>query len=252
MAGAGSAGTSGGTDHLSIQPTRLPHAVIDALMSYAARATWPDGFVIYQRGAAADGLFIVLEGRVVLRSRVRAGRGFIPWIATPFETFGAEGLSTIPRYSTEARASDGTTTLFLSGPRYRSLLREQPQHATALVAQVLAERSALLEKLRELTTMSVEQRLLIALARMSALDNIARENGGVVILTSQYRLLCELVGATRESVSLVVGRFVGEGLLERNGTSLVVKPDRIASRMEEMPFDDLLGPTLSGTSQVVL
>lgn len=222
-------------------------------MSYAARATWPDGFVIYQRGTAADGLFVVLEGRVVLRSRVRAGRGFIPSIATPFETFGAEGLSAIPRYSTEARASEGTTTLFLSGSRYRSLLREQPQHATALVAQVLAERSALLEKLRELTTMSVEQRLLIALARMSALDNIARDNGGVVILTSQYRLLCELVGATRESVSLVVGRFVGEGLLERKGTSLVVKQDRVASRMEEMSFDDLLGPTpLGGATPVVL
>src|SRR6185436_9986638 len=113
-------------------------------------------------------------------------------------------------------------------------------HGTQLIAQVLAERSALLEKLRELTTMSVEQRLLIALARMSAFETFPRDDGGVVILTSHYRLLCELVGATRESVSLVIGRFVGEGLIERKGSSLVVQPERIASRMEEMPVDDLL------------
>src|SRR5687768_15742483 len=83
---------------------RLAPATIEALLGYAARATWPVGFVIYQRGTPADGVFVVLEGRVVLRSRVRAGRGFIPWIATPGETFGGEGLSATPHYATEARA----------------------------------------------------------------------------------------------------------------------------------------------------
>jgi CRP/FNR family transcriptional regulator, cyclic AMP receptor protein len=222
------------------EPTRLAPATLEALLEYAARATWPAGFVIYHRGAPADGVFVVLEGRVVLRSRVRAGRGFIPGIASPHETFGAEGLSAVTRYCTEARADEETTTLFLSGPRYRSFLREQPHHGTLLIAQVLAERSALLEKLRELTTMSVEQRLLIALARMTAFDTFARDDGGVVIQTSHYRLLCELVGATRESVSLVIGRFVGEGLIERKGNSLIVKADRIVSRMEDLPIDDLL------------
>ena len=220
--------------------TRLAPATIDALLAYAARATWPAGFVIYQRGAPADGLFIVLQGRVVLRSRVRAGRGFIPWIATPFETFGTEGASASPRYATEARADEETTTLFLSGSRYRSFIREQPQHATALVAQILAERSALLEKLRELTTMSVEQRLIVALLRMATFPSFTRDDGCIMLNNPRYRLLCELVGATRESVSLVLGRFTAEGLIERKGTSLVVQPARLAGRVEEVPLDDLL------------
>jgi CRP/FNR family cyclic AMP-dependent transcriptional regulator len=219
---------------------RLAPATTDALLAYAARATWPAGFVIYQRGAPADGLFIVLEGRVVLRSRVRAGRGFIPWIATPCETFGAEGLSATPRYATEARADEEAATLFLSSAKYRSFMREQPQYATALLAQVLSERSALLEKLRELTTMSVEQRLIVALARMATFDTFTRDDGCIVLSTSRYRLLCELVGATRESVSLVLGRFAGEGLIERKGSSLIVQPSQLMNRMEELPLDDLL------------
>jgi CRP-like cAMP-binding protein len=220
--------------------TRLTQGTVDALLEYAARATWPAGFVIYQRGAPADGLFLVLEGRVVLRSRVRAGRGFIPWIATPGETFGAEGLSSMPRYSTEARADDEAATLFLSSSRYRSFLREQPQHATALLAQILGERSALLEKLRELTTMSVEQRLIVALLRMATFDTFTREDGCLVLNTNRYRLLCELVGATRESVSLVLGRFTGEGFIERKGNSLFVAPDRLMARAEDVPLDDLI------------
>ena len=231
---------------------RLTPATIDALLGYAARATWPSGFVIYQRGVQADGVFIVLEGRVVLRSRVRAGRAFIPWIATAFETFGAEGLSSVPHYSTEARADEETTTLFLSAARYRSFLREQPQAATALMAQILSERSALLEKLRELTTMSVEQRLVVALLRLATFASFTREDGCIVLNTSRYRLLCELVGATRESVSLVLGRFSGEGLMERKGTSLIDRPRRLSSRMEVQPLYDLLSPAASlATSQVV-
>jgi CRP-like cAMP-binding protein len=226
-------------EHQPAISTRLAPAVVDALLAYAARATWPAGFVIYQRGAPADGVFVVLEGRVVLRSRVRAGRGFIPCIATPLETFGAEGLSSAPRYSTEARADEEAATLFLSGARYRSFIREQPQHATALMSQILSERSALLEKLRELTTMSVQQRLIVALVRMATFDTFTRDDGCIVLSTNRYRLLCELVGATRESVSLVLGRFVGEGLIERKGSSLIVQPSRLVGRMEELSLDDL-------------
>jgi CRP-like cAMP-binding protein len=220
--------------------TRLASATVDALLAYAARASWPAGFVIYQRGTPADGLFVVLEGRVILRSRVRAGRGFIPWIATSCETFGAEGLSATPRYATEARADEEAATLFLSGAQYRSFIREQPQHATALLAQILSERSALLEKLRELTTMSVEQRLVVALVRMATFDTFTGDDGCIVLSTNRYRLLCELVGATRESVSLVLGRLAAEGLIERKGSSLIVHPHQLAGRTEELHFDDLL------------
>jgi CRP-like cAMP-binding protein len=196
------------------------------LTDYAARASWPTGFQIYERGTAADGIFVVLRGRVVLRSRVRAGRGFVPWVATPGETFGAEGLSPIALYATDARADDETETLFLSTPKLRAFVREQPTHALALIGQVMAERTSLLDKLRELTTLSVEQRLVAALQRMASEEGFLDRDGRVELCTSRYRLLCELVGATRESVSLVLGRLTGEGLVERTGNTLFIAPTR--------------------------
>ena len=231
------------TERRATMPTRLAAATINALLAYAARASWPSGFVIYQRSAPADGVFVVLDGRVVLRSRVRAGRGYIPWIATPGETFGAEGLSTNPVYATEARADEEATTLFLSAARFRSFLREQAQHATSLVSQIVGERSALLEKLRELTTMSVEQRLVVALGRMSTFGTFTRDDGCIVLTTTRYRLLCELVGATRESVSLVLGRLSAEGLIERKGSSLIVRPELLVRKTDDVPLDDLLATT---------
>jgi CRP-like cAMP-binding protein len=232
---------------------RLNDAEREAITAYAARATWPAAFAIYQRGAAADGLFIVTHGRIVLRSRVRAGRGFVPWIATPGETFGSEGLSQNARYATDARADEESETLFLSSARFRAFVREQPQHSLALITQLMGERTALLDKLRELTTLSVEQRLVSTLVRMSANNTFTRDDGRIVLCPSRYRLLCELVGATRESVSLVLGRLTGEGLVERKGTTLIIAPPtRLAERLDGGLVDNELAfPTL-GTAEQAL
>jgi CRP-like cAMP-binding protein len=220
---------------------RLGDADLDALAPYGARATWPAGFAIYQRGSAADGVFIVLQGRVVLRSRVRAGRGFVPWIASQGETFGGEGLGAGARYVTDAKAEEETETLFLSSSKFRAFLREQPQHALAFVGQLVVERTALLEKLRELTTLSVEQRLLTTLLRLGNDGAFSRPDGRLELGSSRYRLLCELVGATRESVSLVLSRLIGDGLVERDGSTFLIAPaDQLRDRLEVPALDDLI------------
>jgi CRP-like cAMP-binding protein len=220
-------------DTVTLGAARLNQGELATLAAYAARASWPAGFAVYQRGAPADGAFVVTRGRVVLRSRVRAGRGFVPWIATPGETFGSEGLTPNAKYVTDARADEESETLFLSAARFRAFMREQPQHARALISQLMAERAALLDKLRELTTLSVEQRLLTTLLRMASNSTFTREDGHIALDSSRYRLLCELVGATRESVSLVLARLAGDGLVERQGSTLIIAPPgRLVERLE--------------------
>lgn len=224
-----------------------------AISGYAARASWPEGFQIYERGAVADGIFLVLRGCVVLRSRVRAGRAFVPWVATAGETFGAEGLASNSVYATDARADEETETLYLSTAKMRAFVREQPTHALSLIGQVMGERVSLLEKLRELTTLSVEQRLLASLRRMGTHAGFLDAKGRIELSASRYRLLCELVGATRESVSLVLGRLTGEGLVERVGSTLFVMPsERLLARLDGRADTAVLAPRLGESGSVEL
>lgn len=239
---------------LSIGLARLTDAERETFVAYAARASWPAGFAIYQRNTSADGVFVVTRGRIVLRSRVRAGRGFVPWIATPGETFGSEGLSQNARYATDARADEESETLFLSSARFRAFVREQPQHALTLMNQLMAERASFLDKLRELTTLSVEQRLIATLVRMAANQTFTREDGRVVLCTTRYRLLCELVGATRESVSLVLGRLTTDGLVERKGTTLIVAPlPKLTERFDgTAPDNEIAFPAMNDEHEQAL
>lgn len=216
-----------------LSSARLGAEELDAIAAYGARATWPVGFQIYQRGTPADGVFIVVRGRVALRSRIKSGRGFAAGLAGPGETFGAEGLASAGTYATDARAEEECETLFLSGVRFRAFVREQPQQALVLIGQVMAEHTDLLERLQELATLSVEQRMLAAVSRLAASGTFMRPDGRVALDSAQYRLLCELVGATRESVSVVLSRLVGEGLAEREGAVVVITPPAGAERTAE-------------------
>ena len=226
---------------------RLPGDVADAVAAYAAMATWPAGFVVYQRGALADGLFIVRRGRIVLRSRVKAGRAFVPALAREGETFGWEGLGVNSRYATDARADEESDTLHLSSARFREFVREQPQHALAVIGQMVDERTGLLEKLRELATLSVEQRLISSLVQLARGGVFTTDDGRIALGSAQYKLLCELVGATRESVSLVLTRLVAEGLAERSGTMIYVAPvSALAERLESSRLDGEMALSITG------
>jgi hypothetical protein len=87
----------------------------------------------------------------------------------------------------------------------------------------------------------VEQRIVSALRRMAAHDSFTRDDGRIELCSAQYRLLCELVGATRESVSLVLGRLTGEGLVERSGSTLYVTPSaRLFERLDDSVGDGAL------------
>lgn len=224
-------------DGLSNDNEKLSQADRAAIAAYAARATWPSGFMVYESAGRADGVFVVLRGCIVLRNRVKAGRGFVPAMAGSGETFGSEGLARNGRYATDARADGETETLHLSSAAFRAYVREQPQQALGLFSQIMRERAMLLQRMRELATLGVEQRLILALLRMARSRTYTSDSGQVVLGTSQYRLLCEMVGATRESVSLVLGRLAREGLVSRDGVRYIIAPPTALEQRLERPAE---------------
>lgn len=212
---------------------RLSPEDATALANYGARTTWPAGFQIYQKGTPADGLSVVLRGHVVLRNRGRASRAFIPAIATPGETFGIEGITSEAVYATDACASDEAETLFVSGAQFRAFVRENPAQAIQVVGQLMSERSHLLEKLHAMASQNVEQRLVAALQRLVADRSLLDADGLLVLEPRHHRLMCEMVGATRESVTLALSRLVGAGAATRRGSAFVVAPASLSAHISD-------------------
>jgi len=174
---------------------------------------------------------VVLRGHVVLKNRARSGRCFVPAIVIPGETFGIEGLSPEAVYVTDAYASDETETIFISSAQFRAFVRENPGQAIHVVGQLMSERAASLEKLNAMASQNVEQRLICALRRLAADRSFLGGDGRLRLEPKHHRLLCEMVGATRESIALALGRLVGSGVAERKGTIFLVAPKRLTDHI---------------------
>ncbi|CAN5603653.1 Crp/Fnr family transcriptional regulator [soil metagenome] len=210
------------------QPGQLTRDDLEILAAYGARASWPAGFTLYERDTAANGLFVVVRGRIVLSSSGRNKRDFVSWVAFERETFGCEGLSPAGCYATNGYAAVQSETLHLNFDGFRALVREQPACAIALSSQMVTERTAILQRLHDFASASVDRRVLAALDRLSH-DPSSKANGTLVVSPADYRLICEMVGATRESISLALGRLVGSGVAEKNGASYVIHRNQLAA-----------------------
>jgi CRP/FNR family transcriptional regulator, cyclic AMP receptor protein len=211
--------------------SRLSVECASALAGYGARTTWPSNFQIYQKSTPADGVSLVLRGHVILRNRIRTGRGFVPAIVTPGETFGVEGLIESGLYVTDAYASDESETLFLSTAQFRAFVRENPGLALTLIGQLMSERAHLLEKLHAMASQNVEQRLVSSLHRLTADRSFLGSDGKLRLELRHHRLLCEMVGATRESIALALGRLVNAGVAERKGMAFQIAPNGLTNHI---------------------
>ena len=225
-----------------VRRSRLTQEEIAAIGDYGAKAVWPAGFQVYQRGAAADGVFIVLDGHVVLRNKIKVGRGFVPVIATAGQTFGSEGLSVNGRYATDANAAEETRTMFLSGQQFRAFVRERPGHTIPLLSQIMSERAFLLEKLHELAALNVDQRLISTLSHLSADRTFTAPDGRLKLENSHHRLLCEMVGATRESIALALSRLVSAGIAERKGMTFLIEPNSLTNTFGDYTTQEVAIP----------
>jgi CRP-like cAMP-binding protein len=153
-------------------------------------------------------------------------------IATRGQTFGTEGLSPGSQYVTDASASEETTTLFLSGAQFRAFVREHPAQTIPLLSQIMAERAYLLEKLHELAALNVDQRLISTLTHLSTDRSFTTTDGRLKLENSHHRLLCEMVGATRESIALALSRLVSAGIAERKGMTFLIEPGSLTATLE--------------------
>lgn len=215
------------SDNEHSPPGQLTRDDIDIIAAYGAKASWPPGFVLYERDAPSNGIFVVVSGRIVLSTRGRNKRDFVSWVAFEGETFGCEGLSPAGRYATNAYAATHSDTLHLTYDGFRAMVREHPGCTIALTSQMATERAAILERLHDFAAAPVDRRVLAALDRLSR-DPSSNANGKLIVSPSDYRLICEMVGATRESISLALGRLVGSRIAEKDGSSYVIHREQLA------------------------
>ena len=174
--------------------------------------------------AGSTDAFLVLEGRLVARSRSRDGREIAFLTVERGGLFGEFSAIDGAARSAEIVAAEPSWVARVSSTRLRELVLVMPVVGLRLCELLVAKNRAMSQRLFEFATMSVRHRVLATLHRLAG-ERSAEDQGGNGALVerppTQYEIAIA-AGTNRETVSREMAALAREGVIEYDRRSLRV------------------------------
>lgn len=189
---------------------------------------------IYFEGDPAEYLYVVAAGKVKLMRHTRGGKDVLLDLLEPGEYFG--GLSPLAEetYAETAQAHTSICTLRIGKDVFRSILTERPGIALRVLEITAARLREAHEKVRQLSSFSVEHRIAFTLLKLAEKFG-ERQKVGLLIQSPLSRDdLAEMTGTTTESASRAISQFQKAGWIDTGRQWVAITdPEGLASILNE-------------------
>jgi CRP/FNR family transcriptional regulator, nitrogen oxide reductase regulator len=169
------------------------------------------GEFAFLEGDRADALNLLVTGRIKVVRETEAGREAIIRLIEPGEIFGSAGGWGEPVYPASAVAQEEAEILRLPAERFLELIRSEPDFAVAVVAELGARLRDAAERIRDLQTEQVEQRIARALVRQAR--KAVPAASGALELSLSRKDLAELSGTTLSTASRTLSDWARRGIV---------------------------------------
>ncbi|MEJ7558942.1 MAG: response regulator [Pedobacter sp.] len=174
--------------------------------------------VIYYEGDTANGLYLILSGKVKTFKVAQDGRELLTGLYGPEEYFGTAALLAGENYMETAEAVENTSLCLIPRDLMELLLNKYPdvsgQFIKLLANNVLQNEVQLLQ----LAYHSVRKRMAEVILRLKGDEG---ENSQLSLNVSRDNL-ASMAGIATETVSRILSDFKDEGLIERTGSKIVI------------------------------
>jgi CRP-like cAMP-binding protein len=192
------------------------------------------GQPIYCAGDPAERLYVLAAGRVKLLRHALSGKDVLLDILTPGEFFGSLSALGDEEYPDTAQALTITCALGISATNFRTVLETYPTISLKVLDIVTSRLRAAHEKVRQLSTFSVEERIAYALLTLANKLGQPSDLGWLIQVPLGRESIAELTGTTTETASRVISQFQKDGLI-RTGRQWVAisKRDELEALITE-------------------
>jgi CRP-like cAMP-binding protein len=186
---------------------------------------------IYCQNAPADGLHIILTGKVKLCCHSADGREQLLAIRGPGDILGAVSvLDPGPRTATAMAVTDVCTAV-VDSATLQEWMDQRPQIAQRLLRFMAGRLRAANSHLLDVIFDDVPSRVAKELLRLAQRFGTQRGDGWQVTHDLTQTEIAQLVGATRETVNKALCDFVQRGWITTDGkTTLIHQPQLLARR----------------------
>jgi CRP-like cAMP-binding protein len=214
----------------------LPREALEDVSRRFKMRAFERGDILFIEGEQARTYFIVGEGQVKVFQSSADGLEVILHMLGPGELVGAFPTLGEGAYPASAQAFTGLVAYSISSEAFDSLLEDYPSIAVNLLRFATQVLQASHEKLREMATERVEQRIARTLARLANQIGRQTETGILVDAPLTRQDLAEMTGTTLYTVSRSLKSWEREGILELGREKVtILDPHRLVILGEDLP-----------------
>lgn len=209
---------------------RLTQEQLARLEAHARVRRLPKNCAVYVPSEAADGVFLLGEGRIKLCSSTHEGKEAILAFIEPGEMFGE--LALVGESEREERAETvlPSTVVLLRRDVIETMMSESSDLALGVTKLIGLRRQRVERRLRSLLFRSNRDRLIHLLLELSEQYGRSTPEGILLEIRLSHQDLASVIGATRETVTVLLGELQLEGLLKVARQRIVIRrPDGLAA-----------------------
>jgi len=193
-----------------------------ALLDLGRPQRWPRHHALARQGDPIRELFLLGSGRVKLE-RVYRDRSLVLEHRGPGEMVGEGGVGGVETWGESAMVVDAVEALVFGIEALRLQLARDPALRAAVMVAIVGHQRALQERLAGLLIHGVEARVAAFLLDAASRWGIARARGLLVSAPFTHAEIAHLVGSTRETVTLTLGKLRRGGLIGFEQRRIVVR-----------------------------
>lgn len=201
----------------------LPQAALSQLNSLRQTALYPRGAVLFVEGESPRGLFILCSGQAKLTANSRDGQSITLRLVEPGEVLGLSSVISNGSYLASAETLKPSQVSFIPRLQFLQFVRANPDAALSVARHLSME----LHKAWEQTSLlalapSTQAKLAHFLLAWAAQRGQETTEGIHLALNMTHEEIAKSIGASRESVSRILGDFRNRRLIRTNGGALII------------------------------
>ena len=178
--------------------------------------------VVYLPGDPGDSLFIVNGGRVKISKVTRDGKALTLNYCGPSEIFGETCLIEGGPREEMAEAMENSMVTEIERSEVERMLKVHPQLGYHMTRILATRRRDLENKLETLVFRDVTSKLAELLLQLAEEYGVEDSRGTLVALKITHQELANLIGSTRETVSLTLSQFKKKNLICTEGRRVII------------------------------
>jgi CRP/FNR family transcriptional regulator, dissimilatory nitrate respiration regulator len=196
----------------------LPREQLNRLAAIAVEKSFGKGEVVFREGYEANGFYVSVRGRVKIFKVAPDGKEQILHIVGFQEPFGEVPVFSGGRFPANAQTIDDTLLVFFPRLAFVNLISNDPSLAMNMLGILSSRLRQFAGLVEQLSLKDVPARLSSYLIYLSDRSNNERQ----IELDIPKTLLAHLLGTIPETISRVLSKLAGEGILVVKGRNIVL------------------------------